>query len=198
MRVGQQPLSLRKSWGETFGHRTPDFTPKEPGAAFGRSGFPFWFLKCNAIGVLLLLILIGVFLGVSAWPALKSFGFRFITGTDWDPGHGVFGSAPFIFGTVLSTLVALVLATPLSIGIALFLNELAPRSIARPHRFSYRNVGRPFRVSFFGLWGILCSRPVAAGGGCNRSSRSISDLSPSSRGQRTVGMMCAVALFWLS
>jgi phosphate transport system permease protein len=57
------------------------------------------------------------------------FGLRFITGRDWDPVKQIFGALPFIFGTAVSSLVALVLATPLAIAIGLYLSELAPRGV---------------------------------------------------------------------
>ncbi len=65
-------------------------------------------------------------------PAFDRFGLGFITGRTWDPVKHVFGALPFIYGTAVSSLVAVVLATPLAIAIGLYLSELAPRGVREP------------------------------------------------------------------
>ena len=86
-------------------------------------------LAAALVGVVLL-VLIGRDLLDSAWPAMKEFGLGFFTDTTWNPTTDVYGAGPFIFGTALSSFGALLLATPISLAIALFLTELAPGLLA--------------------------------------------------------------------
>ena len=67
--------------------------------------------------------------------SLKQFGWKFLTTTTWDPVADEYGALPFIFGTLASSLLALVIALPLSVGVAIFLSELAPRWLERPVSF---------------------------------------------------------------
>ena len=83
---------------------------------------------------LLLLALVGE-LGVSAWPAIRRFGLHFLWTSVWDPVAGVFGAAPMIFGTVASSLLALLLAVPLALGVAIYLTEFAPKWLRQPVAF---------------------------------------------------------------
>ena len=73
--------------------------------------------------------------------AISKFGLGFITTSNWDPVHGQFGAAQFLYGTAVSSFGALLLATPLSIAIALFLTELAPRGTRTPDRDPGRAAG---------------------------------------------------------
>ena len=61
--------------------------------------------------------------------SIAKFGLHFFTGQTWDPVSGDFGALPFIYGTLLSSLVALVLAVPLAVGVAVFITELCPRAL---------------------------------------------------------------------
>jgi phosphate transport system permease protein len=65
-------------------------------------------------------------------PSIEKFGWGFITSQDWDPVQDNFGALPFIFGTLYSSLLALVIALPLSVGIAIFLSEFAPKWLEQP------------------------------------------------------------------
>jgi phosphate transport system permease protein len=96
-----------------------------------------------------------------AWPAIQEFGLSFITEQTWDPVAQVFGALPFIYGTVVTSLIALLLATPLSIGIALFLTEIAPRRIAAPIATMVELLAAIPSV-VLGLWGILVFGPWVA------------------------------------
>src|ERR1700750_1950965 len=64
-----------------------------------------------------------------AWPAIQHYGLSFVTGQTWEPFKKVFGALPFIYGTAMSSLIALIIATPLAIAIALWLSELAPGGV---------------------------------------------------------------------
>jgi len=84
------------------------------------------------LSVLAILALIAYFTTKQAWPIFRYDAWGFVTGTRWDPTNNKFGALPFIYGTAVASTIALVLAVPLSIGIALFTNELAPRRLRRP------------------------------------------------------------------
>ncbi len=91
--------------------------------------------------------------------AFSTFGFGFITTSDWNPVAGNFGAASFIYGTVVTSFLALLVATPLSIAIALFLTELAPRSMRRPVAILVDLLAAIPSV-ILGLWGIIVLGPV--------------------------------------
>src|ERR1700755_2583507 len=87
-------------------------------------------------GVLsLVLSLSGFELGRQSWLSIEKFGFQFWRTTTWDPVAGEFGALPFIWGTLYSSILALVLSTPVALGIAIFLSELSPRSLRTPLTF---------------------------------------------------------------
>ncbi|MGA7836887.1 MAG: phosphate ABC transporter permease subunit PstC [Ignavibacteriaceae bacterium] len=65
-------------------------------------------------------------------PTIKAFGFGFITSQEWDPVNEQYGALPFIFGTLFSSLVALLIALPLSLGVAVFLSEISPKWLEQP------------------------------------------------------------------
>jgi phosphate transport system permease protein len=96
-----------------------------------------------------------------AWPAIQHYGLRFIWGETWDPVKEVFGALPFIYGTAVTSLIALLLATPLAIGIALWLSELAPRGM-RGIVGSLVEMLAAIPSVVLGLWGILVLGPYLA------------------------------------
>jgi phosphate transport system permease protein len=108
------------------------------------------------IPILLLLIAWQVF--AAGWPALSKFGFSFFTTSDWDAVNGRFGAAPAVFGTLVSSLVALIIATPLAVGVAIFLSEFAPKWIRQPIAFLVDLLAAIPSV-VYGLWGILVLVP---------------------------------------
>ncbi len=109
-----------------------------------------------------------VLVGVIVWKVFRlsgdsfdRFGFGFITGRTWDPVRHVFGALPFIYGTAVSSFVALVLATPLAIAIGLYLSELAPRGL-RGVVGSLVELLAAIPSVVLGLWGILVLGPFVA------------------------------------
>lgn len=91
-------------------------------------------------------------------PALRTFGAGFFVASEWNPVSQEFGAATFVYGTVVSSLLALVLAVPVSIGVALFLNELAPRGVATAVGFLVEMLAAIPSV-IYGLWGIFVLAP---------------------------------------
>jgi phosphate transport system permease protein len=111
-----------------------------------------------AICVPLLLVLIAIELTVASWPALTTFGTSLFTTTEWDPVRSTYGIAPAIYGTIVTSLIALVIATPLAVGVAIFLSEFAPPFIRQPLAFLVDLLAAIPSV-IFGLWGFLVLIP---------------------------------------
>ena len=93
-----------------------------------------------------------------AWPAISKFGFAFITRQGWDAVHSKFGALDLIWGTALTSFLALLIATPISIAIGLYLSELAPRG-ARTVIASLVELLAAIPSVVLGLWGILVLGP---------------------------------------
>ena len=94
-----------------------------------------------------------------AWPAFSQEGLGFVTSSTWIPSEDKYGALAFIYGTVLSSLVALVLAVPVSLGIALYANEAAPRRFRRPVIYVMDLLAAIPSV-VYGLWGIIVLAPA--------------------------------------
>jgi phosphate transport system permease protein len=94
----------------------------------------------------------------NAWPALQRFGVSFLWSSTWDPVAEVYGAAPMIFGTIASSLLALVFAVPLSLGVAIFLTEFAPGWMRQPVAFLVELLAAVPSV-VYGLWGIFVLIP---------------------------------------
>lgn len=107
---------------------------------------------------LLILLILGE-LVVGAWPAIRQFGFQFLTTTTWDPVAGKFGALPLIAGTLYSSLVAMVIAVPLALGVSIFLTEFAPRALRTPLGAIVELLaGVPSVI--YGLWGMYVLIPL--------------------------------------
>ena len=107
----------------------------------------------------MLLLLIAVSIGIAAWPALSQFGLSFITESEWDVGAGKFGAAPAIYGTLVSSAIALLIATPLALGVSIFLSEIAPSWLRQPVGFLVDLLAAIPSV-VYGLWGIFVLIPL--------------------------------------
>ena len=91
-------------------------------------------------------------------PTLERFGIGFLTGSEWNPAQDKYGALPFVYGTVVSSLIALVLSVPVSVGIAIFLTEQAPPKLGRPIAFLVELLAAIPSV-VYGLWGIFVLAP---------------------------------------
>lgn len=111
------------------------------------------------LAVLAILGLIAFSTTKEAWPAFKQEGFGFVTSSTWSPSENKFGALAFIYGTVLSSLIALILAVPVSLGIALYANEAAPRRFRRPVVYVMDLLAAIPSV-VYGLWGIIVLAPA--------------------------------------
>ena len=91
--------------------------------------------------------------------SLTQFGFRFFTHTAWDPVSGDFGAFPFIYGTLASSLLALLMAVPLALGVAIFITELCPRRLRAPISFLTELLAAIPSV-VYGLWAVFVLVPI--------------------------------------
>jgi phosphate transport system permease protein len=107
------------------------------------------------------LLVLAAFIGLlawNAWPALQASGLSFFTSTDWDPSSEVFGAGAFIYGTAVSSVLALVIAFPVSVATALCLTELFPKRVAFFVSFLVEMLAAIPSV-VYGLWGIFVLAP---------------------------------------
>jgi phosphate transport system permease protein len=105
----------------------------------------------------LILVILAVLL-VRALPALRRFGPSFLWTSTWDPVAEIYGAAPMIFGTLASSLLALLIAVPLALGVAIFLTEFSPRWLRQPVAFLVELLAAIPSV-VYGLWGIFVLIP---------------------------------------
>jgi phosphate transport system permease protein len=118
-----------------------------------------WATTASALVVPVLLLALFVAIGVGGWPALREFGFSFLVSSEWNPVAGRFGAAPAIFGTIVSSLIALVIATPLALGVGIFLSEFAPPWLRQPVGFTIDLLAAIPSV-IYGLWGVFVLLPL--------------------------------------
>ncbi len=112
-----------------------------------------------AILVLLILGGVAVSLARGAWPALEHFGFRFVTREVWNPVTDEFGALAPIYGTLVTSLIAMALAVPAGFGVALFLTELCPPLLKRPIGVAVELLAAVPSI-IFGIWGLFVLAPV--------------------------------------
>jgi phosphate transport system permease protein len=110
------------------------------------------------LAVLAILALIAWSTTKQAWPAFQAEGVRFVTSDEWDPAAGKFGAKAFIVGTLLSSFIALLIAVPISVGIALFTTEAAPKRLKTPVVYVIDLLAAVPSV-VYGLWGVLVLAP---------------------------------------
>jgi phosphate transport system permease protein len=114
-------------------------------------------LAALAIPVLMVFLVWELYQG--AQTAIARYGFSFVTGSTWDPVAEQFGAFPLIFGTLLSSLIALLIAVPLSLGVAIYLTEFSPKFLRQPVAFLIELLAAIPSV-VYGLWGIFVLVPV--------------------------------------
>lgn len=151
------------------GHTEPPHTMSKPAeplplpaapASSGRLGDGFfrWLTRLLAFSVVGLLAFLVWQLAEGAQGSIHKFGWGFVTSREWDPVQEEFGALPFIYGTVVSSLLALLIAVPLGVGTAVFLTDLAPRWIRQPLVMLVEMLaGIPSVI--LGLWGVFVMVP---------------------------------------
>ena len=128
-----------------------------PPSRFGDKAFE-WLTLAMALAVVVLVVLLGWELWGGSSLAIRKFGFHFLTTSTWDPVAEQFGALSFIYGTLISSLIALLIAVPLSIATAAYLTELAPLWIRQP-LVSLIEMLAAIPSVILGLWGIFVMIP---------------------------------------
>jgi phosphate transport system permease protein len=131
------------------------------GSHFGDRAFR-WLTLFMALSIFVLIALIGFELANGSKLSLQKFGWHFLVSSDWDPVNEVFGALPFIFGTLVSSAIALVIAVPISIATAVYLTELAPLWLRQPLILFIELLAAVPSV-ILGLWGIFVMIPWLSG-----------------------------------
>ncbi|MBN9546109.1 MAG: phosphate ABC transporter permease subunit PstC [Alphaproteobacteria bacterium] len=125
----------------------------------GRGDARFHFLTLAA-AIVVLLIFSGVIISlvIGAFPAIKAFGLSFVSSSAWDPTDDEFGGLPSIYGTLITSVISMLVAVPVGIGIAIFLTELCPRMLRRPIGIAIELLaGIPSII--YGIWGLFVFAP---------------------------------------
>ena len=122
---------------------------------------PLFSALAHGAAWLTLLLLVGIILSlvVGAAPAIQHFGLGFLWSTDWDPVQEKFGGLVMIYGTLMTSLIALVIAVPVSFGIALFLTEMSPGWLKRPLGTAIELLAAVPSI-VYGMWGLLVFSPI--------------------------------------
>ena len=143
----------------------PQRTPSPRRASLWSAGWAdrlfAWLAKGAALLTLGLLLAIMGSLIVGAWPAIHAYGLGFFTRTEWDPVQDQYGGLVMIYGTLMTSLIALVIAVPVSFGIALFLTELSPSWLKRPLGTAIELLAAVPSI-VYGMWGLMVFGPVLA------------------------------------
>jgi phosphate transport system permease protein len=115
----------------------------------------------TALALLVPLTLAGIaiLILIDSWPSLTTYGLSYFTTTAWDPVKLVFGAAAYVYGTLVTTVVAVALATPVAVGTAIYLTEFAPRPLRAPAAFTVELLAYIPSI-VYGLWGIFVMVPV--------------------------------------
>lgn len=124
---------------------------------------PLFAFATRAAAILVLLVLAGIIgsLFVGAWPSIKEYGLGFLTSSEWDPVQDRYGGLVMIYGTLVTSVIALLIAVPVSFGIALFLTELSPGWLKRPLGIAIELLAAVPSI-VYGMWGLLIFGPILA------------------------------------
>ena len=117
-----------------------------------------WMTLAAALLVLVLLLGVAISLFIGAWPAFREFGFGFLISDAWSPPREKFGAAAAIYGTLATSVIAMLIGVPVGLGVAVFLTELCPPMLRRPVGIAIELLaGIPSII--YGIWGVYYFRP---------------------------------------
>jgi phosphate transport system permease protein len=121
----------------------------------GKKGDMIFSALVRLAALIVLLMLGGIIsLVISSWPSIQKFGFSFLWTKDWDAPNDIYGALVPIYGTLVTSLIALLIAVPVSFGIALFLTELAPGWLRRPLGIAIELLAAIPSI-VYGMWGLF-------------------------------------------
>jgi phosphate transport system permease protein len=155
---GPQPVEETKVIGATAAQeRTPPLL-RTSGGEISDQIFKYAMSACGfaVLGLLILIVYELVLRSNLSWHA---FGLKFFAASDWDPVNSRFGALPFIYGTLVSSFLALLIAVPLSVGVAVFTTEMCPRALRSPLSFFVELLAAIPSV-IYGLWAIFVLVPL--------------------------------------
>src|SRR5215475_5213455 len=155
---GPQPVAAAKVGSEAAEH-VPLL--RTSGGEAGDRVFQSAITACGlaVLGVLVLIVYELVTRSSLSWHA---FGLKFFATSDWDPVNEQFGALPFIYGTIVSSLVALIIAVPLAIGVAVFTTEMCPKQLRAPLSFFVELLAAIPSI-IYGLWAFFVLVPLLSG-----------------------------------
>ena len=145
-RPGEGPSAIRK------------FLLSRGSSAFADRGFR-WLMVLCALTIFGIVGLIATELTLRSQLTISKFGIKFFFGSAWDPVNGNFGALPFIYGTLVSSLIALVIAVPLAVGVAVFITEMCPRKLRGPLSF-FTELLAAIPSVVYGLWAVFVLVPL--------------------------------------
>ena len=117
-------------------------------------------MRALALAVVLILVVVAIVCYRQSRPALEKVGlWPFLSGSDWDPVQDSFGALPFLYGTVVTSLLAMAIAIPIALGLALFLTEMAPARLRRPIAYLVELLAAIPSV-IYGLWALMVLVPL--------------------------------------
>jgi len=118
-----------------------------------------WLMLLCALSIFAIVALIATELVIHSQITLHKFGLKFFVGSAWDPVNDNFGALPFIYGTIMTSIVALIIAVPLAVGVAVFLTEMCPRAMRGGLSFLTELLAAIPSV-VYGLWAIFVLVPL--------------------------------------
>ncbi len=131
--------------------------------SYNRFGDEVFFHASRGAAIVVLALLAGIIVSLiwAAWPSISTFGIGFLSSREWDPPADRFGALVPIYGTIVSSIIALVIAVPVSFGIAIFLTELSPAWLRRPLGTAIELLAAIPSI-VYGMWGLLVFAPIFA------------------------------------
>lgn len=133
--------------------------PRSPLSRTVDRGF-VWLTLLFALGVAGILLAIVMVVAIEAWPAIQQFGGQFLVNREWDPNRNIYGTLPQIYGTIVTSAIALLLAVPVGVGIAIFLSEnYLPPNLQLAIVFLVELLAAIPSV-VYGFWGIFVLLPI--------------------------------------
>ncbi|PLX76686.1 MAG: phosphate ABC transporter permease subunit PstC [Azoarcus sp.] len=132
-------------------------------SAWKKFGDRVFGLAARSFAILTLILLAGIILSLiyESWPSIREFGIGFVFSTDWDPPMEKFGALIPVYGTLVTSAIALLIAVPVSFGIALFLTDLSPLWLRRPLGTAIELLAAIPSI-VYGMWGLLVFAPIFA------------------------------------
>ena len=117
--------------------------------------------RLSALIVLSIIVAILISLGLGAWPALKKFGLKFFISSEWNPVTEEFGALVSIYGTLVTSIIAMLIGVPVSFGIAIFITELCPTWLKKPVSIAIELLAAIPSI-IYGMWGLFVFAPFFA------------------------------------